>query len=170
MTFILGGRAGHGRPGPGPTRAEATHAQLSMGRFDLCQLHCRPPLAIATEPPKENRNRLSQSKQRRPAVGTPVPRLAIESSWGAHPLRADRLARALAARSGAPSGRTWRLGDRGRGLSGTFRTPPAPYREREYAQGPGCCCVCGQPVYRFGWHVDLWRTGPNKNASGTALA
>jgi hypothetical protein len=94
----------------------------------------------------------------------PTPRLAIESYWGAHPFRADRLARALAARSGAPSGWTWRLGDRGRGLSGMFRTPPAPYREREYAQGPGCCCVCGQPVYRFGWHVDLWGTGPNKNA------
>jgi hypothetical protein len=74
----------------------------------------------------------------------PTPRLAIESYWGAHPLRADRLARALAARSGAPSGWTWRLGDRGRGLPGTFRTPPSPYREREYAQGPGCCCVCGQ--------------------------
>jgi hypothetical protein len=24
--------------------------------------------------------------------------------------------------------------------------------------------VCGQPVYRFGWHIDLWETGPNKNA------
>jgi hypothetical protein len=24
--------------------------------------------------------------------------------------------------------------------------------------------VCGQPVYRFGWHVDLWDTGANKNA------
>jgi hypothetical protein len=66
----------------------------------------------------------------------PTPRLAIESYWGAHPFRADRLARALAARSGAPSGWTWRLGDRGRGLPGSFRTPPAPYREREYAQGP----------------------------------
>jgi hypothetical protein len=39
MTFILGGRAAHGRPGAGPTRAEVTHAQLWMGRFDLCQLH-----------------------------------------------------------------------------------------------------------------------------------
>ena len=94
----------------------------------------------------------------------PTPRLAIESYWGAHPFRADRLARALAVRSGAPSGWTWRLGDRGKGLPATFRTPPAPYREREYAQGPRCCCVCGQPVYRFGWHVDLWETGPNKNA------
>ena len=26
------------------------------------------------------------------------------------------------------------------------------------------CCVCGRPVYRFGWHIDLWDTGPNKNA------
>ena len=26
MTFILGGRADHGRPGPGPTRADATPA------------------------------------------------------------------------------------------------------------------------------------------------
>jgi hypothetical protein len=25
--------------------------------------------------------------------------------------------------------------------------------------------VCGQPVYRFGWHVDLWDAGPNKNAT-----
>ena len=24
--------------------------------------------------------------------------------------------------------------------------------------------MCGQPVYRFGWHVDLWDTGVNKNA------
>ena len=34
--------------------------------------------------------------------------------WRAHPVRADRLARVLAARSGAPAGWTWRLGD-GRG-------------------------------------------------------
>jgi hypothetical protein len=39
MTFILGGRADHGRPGPGPTRAEVNHAQQRMGRFDLCQWH-----------------------------------------------------------------------------------------------------------------------------------
>ena len=41
----------------------------------------------------------------------PTPRLAIDSYWRAHPIRADRLARALAARSGAPSGWTWRLAD-----------------------------------------------------------
>src|ERR1700680_1882518 len=57
----------------------------------------------------------------------PTPRPAIDSYGGPPPLRADRLARALAARSGAPSGWTWRLGDRRRGLTGTFRAPPAPY-------------------------------------------
>jgi hypothetical protein len=95
----------------------------------------------------------------------PTPRLAIDSYWGAHPIRADRLARALAARTGPPNRWTWRLGnDRKNGLPATFRTPPAPYRERAYTRGPGFCCVCGQPVYRFGWHVDLWHTGVNRNA------
>jgi hypothetical protein len=96
----------------------------------------------------------------------PMPRLAIDSYWRAHPIRADRLARSLAARSGAPSGWSWRLGNvRESGLPTTFRTPPAPYRERAYTKGPGFCCVCGQPVYRFGWHIDRWDIGPNKNAS-----
>jgi hypothetical protein len=91
--------------------------------------------------------------------------LAIDSYWRVHPIRADRLARALARRSGTPSGWTWQLSQiRKTGLPATFRTPPAPYRERAYAQGPGFCCVCGQPVYRFGWHVDLWDAGANKNA------
>ena len=91
----------------------------------------------------------------------PTARLAINSYWRAHPIRADRLARALAARSGAPNGWSWRLdGGRRKG----FRMPPAPYREARYAKGPGFCCVCGQPVYRFAWHVDLWGAGPNKNA------
>jgi hypothetical protein len=34
----------------------------------------------------------------------PTPQLAIESYWRAHPIRADRLARALAARGQAPEG------------------------------------------------------------------
>lgn len=95
----------------------------------------------------------------------PTPRLAIDGYWRAHSLRADRLSRALAAKSGAPDGWTWRLGGgRNSGLPATFRVPPAPYRERAYARGPGFCCVCGQPVYRFGWHLDLWEAGLNKNA------
>jgi hypothetical protein len=94
-----------------------------------------------------------------------MPRLAVDGYWEAHPLRADRLARALAARSGAPEGWTWRLSaDRADGLAATFRSPPVPYREATFARGPGFCCICGQPVYRFGWHVDLWDKGPNGNA------
>ena len=74
----------------------------------------------------------------------PTPRLAIDSYWDAHPLRADRLARALAARSGAPTGWVWRLGDRKIGLPTTFRTPPTPYRERTYAKGPGFVVYSGK--------------------------
>lgn len=103
----------------------------------------------------------------------PTPRLAIDGYWRAHPLRADRLARALARLSGAPAGWTWRLGEHGKtrskpgsksGLPVSFRTPPAPYREPAHSRGAGFCCVCGQEVYRFGWHVDLWNAGRNKNA------
>jgi hypothetical protein len=95
----------------------------------------------------------------------PTPRLAIDGYWRAHPVRADRLARALAVRSGAPDGWHWQLGDKKSGRPLTFRMPPAPYRERLFSRGPGWCCVCGQPVYRFGWHADLWEQGPNKNAA-----
>jgi hypothetical protein len=96
----------------------------------------------------------------------PTPRLAVDSYWRANPIRADRLARALANRSGAPRGWTWQLDDsHNHGLPATYRTPPAPYREHAYSQGPGSCSVCGQPVYRFGWHVDLWDIGANMNAS-----
>jgi hypothetical protein len=95
----------------------------------------------------------------------PMPRLAIDRYWRAHPLRADRLARALAARTGAPENWTWRLGSGpDSGLPTSFRAPPAPYRETAFSRGPGHCCVCGQPAYRLGWHVDLWDAGPNRNA------
>jgi hypothetical protein len=33
-----------------------------------------------------------------------MPRLAVDAYWRAHAIRADRLARALAAQSGAPTG------------------------------------------------------------------
>ncbi|WP_243214797.1 MULTISPECIES: hypothetical protein [Methylobacterium] len=96
----------------------------------------------------------------------PTPRLAVESYWRAHLLRADRLARALATRSGTPENWSWRLGtEKGSGLAATFRMPPSPFREPAHDRGKGHCCICGQPVYRFGWHRDLWGSGvPNKNA------
>lgn len=95
------------------------------------------------------------------------PRRAVDRYWAAHPIRADRLARALAARTGAPAGWTWRLSTgSGDGLPRSFRTPPAPYREPGSAPGPGRCRLCGQPVYRLGWHVDLWGDGAvNRRAS-----
>jgi hypothetical protein len=131
------------------------------------------------EKAERNRRALARLSKRLPAIYPPAvlaralnrplipptPRLAIDSYWRAHPIRADRLARALAARSRAPAGWRWQLGtDRESGLPLSFRTPPAPYRERVYTLGPGFCCVCGQPVYLFGWHVDLWNAGANKNA------
>jgi hypothetical protein len=98
------------------------------------------------------------------ALIPPLPRLAIDSYWRAHPIRSDRLARALAAKTGAPSGWAWTVsGSREHGPNTSFRTPPAPYREAPFKLGPGQCCVCGQPVYRFGWHIDLWNRGPNRN-------
>jgi hypothetical protein len=92
---------------------------------------------------------------------------AVESYWRAHPARADRLARALAARSGAPQGWSWTLDvDRRDGLPTHFRRPPAPYREAAFSRGHGFCCVCGQPVFRYGWHRDLWGDGrPSRRAT-----
>jgi hypothetical protein len=91
----------------------------------------------------------------------PLPRLAIDSYWRAHPLRAERLARAFAAKTGAPSGWTWTVSSSHKD-GPTFRIPPAPYREAPFKLGPGRCCICGQPVYRLGWHIDLWACGPNR--------
>ncbi|MBE7245555.1 MAG: hypothetical protein INR63_11425, partial [Actinomycetospora chiangmaiensis] len=74
----------------------------------------------------------------------PTPRLAVESYWRNHVLRADRLARALAARSGTPEGWAWQLGrdGTGEGRAVSFRTPPAPYRDPAFARGRGACCIC----------------------------
>jgi hypothetical protein len=96
----------------------------------------------------------------------PTPTRAVESYWRHHPLRADRLARALAARSGAPEGWSWRVGEEPDHGPASFRTPPAPYRSAAFARGPGHCRICGQPVFRFGWHADLCADGvPNARAT-----
>jgi hypothetical protein len=81
-------------------------------------------------------------------------RAAVDSYWRAHPIRADRLARALADKHGAPPGWVWRLDGEEGGRPRTFRLPPAPYREAAHARGPSHCCVCGGPVFGFGWHTD----------------
>src|ERR1700730_18118858 len=67
----------------------------------------------------------------------PTPRRAVPSYWRHHPVRADKLARALAARSGAPDHWVWRIADRkSSGLPASFRIPPTPFRERAHAKGP----------------------------------
>jgi len=76
----------------------------------------------------------------------PTPRIAIESYWRAHPIRADRLD--LAARG--PQGR------------------PAFHVSARHPQ-PGFCCVCGQPVYRLGWHADFGAAVPTGMRCGTAV-
>jgi hypothetical protein len=106
----------------------------------------------------------------RPLIPT-TPRRCIESYWRHHPVRADRLARALAAKSEVPAGWTWRLAidnaeAKASGLPLSFRVPPAPFREAAHDKGPGHCCVCGQPVYRHGWHTDPTGEGKvNKKAN-----
>lgn len=83
-----------------------------------------------------------------------LPRLAVESYWRSHPVRSDRLARALAARSTPPEGWMWR------NTAAKFnRMPPTPFRDSDSGTAPGQCCICGQPVYRLGWHIDLWDDG-----------
>jgi len=107
-----------------------------------------------------------QHALQRPLI-PPTPRRAIESYWRHHPLRADRLARALARLGGAPEGWQWRLDDGMRGdLPASFRLPPTPFRDPAYAKGPGHCCICGQPVFRYGWHRDIWNDqGLNQRAT-----
>ena len=95
-----------------------------------------------------------------------TPRRTVDSYWRYHPIRADKLARALAALSGAPEGWVWRVGIQKSGPLVSFRVPPTPFREPAYTKGPGHCCVCGQPIFRFGWHRDLWGDrGTNQNAT-----
>jgi len=95
-----------------------------------------------------------------------TPRRPVDSYWRYHPVRADKLARALAALSGAPKGWVWQVGIRKSGPRVSFRVPPTPFREPAYTKGPGHCCVFGQPIFRFGWHRDLWGDGrPNQNAT-----
>ena len=60
----------------------------------------------------------------------PMPRLAVDSYWRAHPLRADRLARALATKTGAPPGWMWRLGG---GKTGGIAAQLPAFRRRSIA-------------------------------------
>src|SRR2546428_7398295 len=60
-----------------------------------------------------------------------TPRRAVDSYWRHHPVRADKLARALAAFGGAPAGWAWRgriPGTAGRPLHHRGRLPPMAER------------------------------------------
>ena len=101
----------------------------------------------------------------------PTPRLAIDSYWGAHPLRADRPARALAARSGAPSGWSWRLGDnRKNGLPATFRYRPRPTGNTHMRLAPAFAVCAGNPFIASAGTSIYGRPGPTRMQSGTAPA
>src|SRR5262245_43258700 len=111
----------------GASMSAWTDARAQRNRQSIARLTRRLPVIFPSA--------VLQRALTRPFV-PPTPRLAIDSYWRAHPVRADRLARALAARSSAPRGWCWRIDSgRKRGLADSFRMPPAPYRERAYAKG-----------------------------------
>jgi hypothetical protein len=100
----------------------------------------------------------------------PTPRLAIESYWGAHPIRADRLARALAARSQAPDGWRWRLGDRKSDLPFTFRTPPhRSVNMRTHSGLDFAACAVNRFIASAGT-LTFGVPVPTRTQSGTVLA
>src|ERR671921_1124184 len=107
-----------GKGAPSRFRAERNERALARLRRSLPEVFPRSVLTHALA---------------RPFI-PPTPRRAVESYWRAHPLRADYLARTLAARSGAPQGWSWRPGGgKGSGRPASFRVPPAPYREKAFA-------------------------------------
>ena len=97
-----------------------------------------------------------------------LPRLAVDAYWRAHAIRADRLARALAAQSGAPIGWTWRVGS-DEGLPRGFEGPRAQTRQRRGAvhllviREPEAGVLEGRPPRRVTFPIKLfgWRSvGP----------
>src|ERR1700694_5949770 len=89
------------RPGWGARMSGWADEKAERNRRSIARLTSRLPLIFPSA--------VLDRALSRPFV-PPTPRLAIDSYWRAHPIRADRLARALAARNGAPNAWTWRLG------------------------------------------------------------
>jgi len=79
----------------------------------------------------------------------PTPRLAVDSYWRAHPIRADRLARALAARSGARDW-SWKLGDNRLRWTCVVPalTPAEAAPQIRFAKEHGAVGVCIRPFER----------------------
>ena len=82
-------------------------------------------------------------------------RRAVDGYWRRHVLRADRLARALAAETGAPDGWSWKP-DASRRIAARdgFRHPPLPYLAPAHRPSRGHCVVYGRPIFRLCWHED----------------
>jgi hypothetical protein len=98
-----------------------------------------------------------------------TPRRAVDSYWRYHPVRADKLARALAALSGAPEGWVWRVGIQKSGPLVSFRVPPTPFREPAHTRGPGHCW--GSPYFGSAGIVTFGATGTQiKPLYGTVVA
>jgi hypothetical protein len=95
----------------------------------------------------------------------PTPRLAIESYWRAHPLRAERLARALAARTGPPTGWTWRMSQnpQNRPTSNISRATSSVPRAGIQLRRRLLLCVRSTRL-QARLAQGSWDTGPNKNA------
>ena len=76
-----------------------------------------------------------------------TPRRTVDSYWRYHPIRADKLARALAALSGAPEGWVWRVGFQKSGPLVSFRVPPTPFREPAYTKGTAIAVCADSPYF-----------------------
>ena len=83
------------------------------------------------------------------------PALAPSKSTACHPVRADRIAREL---HNAAARR--RAGGAPRSGSGR-RAPPRPIGKTPSSR-TGLLLRVRHPVYRLGWHRDLWGAGPNR--------
>jgi hypothetical protein len=89
---------------------------------------------------------------------------ACDRIWGAHPFRADRLARALAARSGGPAVGVGGSATVGGGCLARSGRRLRHIENAHTHMGRAAAVCAGNPSYRFGWHVDLRGMGPHKNA------
>jgi hypothetical protein len=75
-----------------------------------------------------------------------TPRRTVDSYWRYHPVRADNLARALAALSGAPEGWEWRVGIQKSGPLVSFRVPRPRSANRPIRRVPAIA-VCAASLY-----------------------
>jgi hypothetical protein len=100
-----------------------------------------------------------------------TPRRTVDSYWRYHPIRADKLARALAALSGAPEGWVWRVGIQKSGPLVSFRVPPTPFREPAYTKGPAIVVCAGSPYFGSAGIATFGATGAQiKTLHGTVVA